>query len=75
MSDISAYLAIQETAWDETMAAAESKLAERFEIFPKGLLVAERDGQVVGCATFIRIEGYDEIRSRAIEAARRVTSD
>ena len=61
LADVSAYLAIQENAWDETMAAAESKLAERFEIFPKGLLVAERDGQVVGCATFIRIPGYDEM--------------
>lgn len=61
LRDIGPYLAIQETAWDETMAAAEAKLAERFEIFPKGLLVAEHDGVVVGCATFIRIPDYDEI--------------
>jgi len=59
-ADIAAYLAIQETAWDETMAAAESKLAERFRIFPKGLLVAEHNDEVVGCATFIRIDDYDE---------------
>ena len=60
LADIGAYLAIQETAWDETMSAAESKLAERFRIFPKGLLVAEHDNNVVGCATFIRIPDYDE---------------
>jgi hypothetical protein len=59
--DIDAYVAIQETAWDETMAAAESKLAERFRIFPDGLFVAEHGGKVVGCATFIRIPGYDEL--------------
>lgn len=61
LADVGAYLAIQETAWDETMAAAEAKLAERFRIFPKGLLVAEQDGQVVGCATFVRIPDYDEL--------------
>lgn len=61
LADVGAYLAIQETAWDETMSAAETKLSERFEIFPKGLLVAERDGKVVGCATFIRIPDYDEM--------------
>lgn len=61
IADVGAYLAIQETAWDESMAAAESKLAERFRIFPKGLLVAEHDGVVVGCATFIRISDYDEV--------------
>lgn len=60
LDDISAYLAIQESAWDETMAAAESKLIERFRIFPDGLLVAEHEGAVVGCATFIRIPEYDE---------------
>lgn len=59
--DIPDYLAIQESAWDETMAAAEEKLAERFRIFPDGLLVADHDGDVVGCATFIRIPDYDEI--------------
>lgn len=61
LADVSAYLAIQEMAWDETMSAAESKLAERFRIFPRGLLVAEHDGVVVGCATFIRIADYDEV--------------
>ncbi len=60
-NDITDYLMIQETAWDETMAAAESKLAERFRTFPNGLLVAEHEGQVVGCATFIRIADYDEL--------------
>ena len=59
--DIAAYLELQETAWDETMAAAEAKLIERHRIFPDGLFVAEHDGQVVGCATFIRISDYDEV--------------
>ena len=61
LDDVAQYLAIQETAWDETMSAAESMLAERFQIFPRGLLVAEHDGAVVGCATFIRIADYDEM--------------
>lgn len=58
--DIPGYLAIQESAWDASMAAAEAKLLERFRIFPEGLFVAEHDGGVVGCATFIRIADYDE---------------
>ena len=61
LDDIPAYLAIQEMAWDETMTAAEAKLFERFRIFPDGLFVVEHEGQVVGCATFIRIADYDEI--------------
>ena len=59
--DITGYLAIQESAWDESMAAAEEKLAERFRIFPDGMLVAEHEGRVVGCTTFIRIADYDEV--------------
>ena len=59
-ADVEAYLAIQETAWDESMAAARSKLEERARIFPTGLLVVEHDGAVVGCATFIRIDDYHE---------------
>jgi len=59
-SDITAYAAIQESVWDETMSAFEQKLESRFEVFPEGILVAEHEGVVVGCASFIRIDGYDE---------------
>ena len=59
-ADVPAYLSIQESAWDDSMAAAEAKITERARVFPRGILVAAHDGEVVGCATFIRIAGYDE---------------
>lgn len=60
-ADVTSYLDIQESAWDESMAAAEAKLVERSQTFPSGILVVEHDDAVVGCATFIRIADYDEM--------------
>lgn len=65
--DITGYLSIQETSWDASMAASELQLTERFRIFPDGLFVAEHDGRIVGCATFIRIADYDEVIKPAWE--------
>ncbi len=61
LDDVGAYAAIQQNAWDESMSAVRIKLESRFDIYPEGLLAAEHDGKVVGCATFIRIDDYDEL--------------
>jgi hypothetical protein len=64
-ADAIAYAELQDQEWDDSMAAVVPKLAARIATFPEGVLVAEHDGEVVGCATFIRIDDYsvDDLRS------------
>jgi hypothetical protein len=58
LADVAAYAAVQEEEWDESMAAGDLKIESRIDLFPQGTLVAEQDGVVVGCASFIRLPAY-----------------
>ncbi len=65
--DAEAYARLQGEEWDGSMAAAVEKIRARIEMFSDGVLVAEHNGQVVGCTTFIRLDSYDVSEKKSWE--------
>ncbi len=66
-SDIEGYAAIQAAAWDDSMSAVREKIVSRFEIFPKGMIALSKGPELVGAASFILLDGYDERRPASWE--------
>jgi hypothetical protein len=61
--DIEVYLRLQSKRWSEANAATKDQLEKRFKVYPEGMLVAERSGEIVGMVYAMRISDYDYNRS------------
>jgi len=54
-SDVDALLALQERVYPTIAPWRRDQLAQQLKIFPRGQLVAEQDGTIVGCASALVI--------------------
>ncbi len=44
-------MAVEQAAWPEELQASRAKFEKRFDLFPEGFVVAEKDGKIVGVST------------------------
>jgi hypothetical protein len=58
-ADIPIYIALQRERWDADVVATRAQLESRLKSYPQGMLVAERDGKIVGMVYAMRITRYD----------------
>jgi hypothetical protein len=59
LADIDGYLKLQAERWNQDNMAHRDQLESRLKAYPQGMLVAERNGEIVGMTYAMRITDYD----------------